>query len=82
MKIKESKKRDKYLDLAREQRKLWNMGVMVTPIVIGAVRKVPKGLEMELIDLETGGQTTNYSIFEISQNTEKSPGDLKRVTVS
>ena len=27
--IKESKKIDKYMDLAREQRKLWNMRVMV-----------------------------------------------------
>ena len=28
-KIKENKKRDKYLDLAREQRKQWNMRVTV-----------------------------------------------------
>ena len=30
----------------------------------------------------TGGNCPNYSIVEIGQNTEKSPGDLRRLTVS
>ena len=37
VKLKESEKRDKYLDLARELKKLWNMKVTVIPIVIGAL---------------------------------------------
>ena len=37
VKIKESEKRDKYLNLSRELRKLWNMRVAVMPIVIGAL---------------------------------------------
>ena len=45
VKTKESEKRDKYLDIARELRKLWNMKVAVIPIVIGAVGIIPKGLE-------------------------------------
>ena len=32
------------LEFFRELRKLWNMGVMVIPIVTGALRMVPKGL--------------------------------------
>ena len=44
VKLKESKKRDKYPDLARELKKLWNMKVMVIPIVIGALGTVTKGL--------------------------------------
>ena len=42
VKLKESKKKDKYLDLTRELKKLWNIKVMV--IVIGALGTVTKGL--------------------------------------
>ena len=44
VKLKESEKRDKYLDLARELKKLWNMKVMVIPIVIGALGTITKEL--------------------------------------
>ena len=44
VKLKESKKKDKYLDLARELKKLWNKQVTVVPIVIGALITVIKGL--------------------------------------
>ena len=36
IKLKECEKKDKYLDLARELKKLWNMKVTIIPIVIGA----------------------------------------------
>ena len=36
IKLKECEKRDKYLDLARKLKKLWNMRVTIVPIVIGA----------------------------------------------
>ena len=45
VKINDSKKRDKYLDFARELRKLRNIRVMVIPIVIGPFQTVPKGWE-------------------------------------
>ena len=44
IKLKECEKRDKYLDLARELKKLWNMKVTIIPIVIGAFGMVTKGL--------------------------------------
>ena len=45
VKLKESKKKDKYQDLAREwKKKLWDMKVTVIPIVIGAVGTVTKYL--------------------------------------
>ena len=44
IKLKESEKRDKYLDLARELKNLWNMKVTIIPIVIGAFGTVTKGL--------------------------------------
>ena len=46
VKIKESQKRDKYLDLARELRKQRNVRMTVIPIVVGALGTVPKGLEV------------------------------------
>ena len=51
-KLKESEKRDKYQDLTRELKKLWNMKVTVIAIATGALTKgLIKGLE----DLEIRG---------------------------
>ena len=48
MKLKESKKKDKNLDLAREfKKKIWNMKVMIIPIVISAFGTVTWKLEDE-----------------------------------
>ena len=54
IKLKECEKRDKYLDLARELKKLWHMKVTIIPIVIGAFGTVTKGLLKGLEDLEVG----------------------------
>ena len=54
IKLKECEKKDKYLDLARELKKLWNMRVTIVPIVIGAFGTVIKGLLKGLEDLEVG----------------------------
>ena len=55
IKLKESEKTDKYLDFARELKKLWNMKVTIIPIVIDAFGTVTKGLLKGLEDLEFGG---------------------------
>ena len=52
IKLKVCEKRDKYLDLARELKNLWNMKVTIIPIVIGAFGTVTKGLLKGLEDLE------------------------------
>ena len=56
IKLKECEKKDKYLDLARELKKLWNMQVIFIPIVIGKFGTVTKGLLKGLEDLEVGGR--------------------------
>ena len=56
IKLKECEKKDKYLDLARELKKLWNMKVSIVPIVIGAFSTVTEWLLKGLEDLEVGGQ--------------------------
>ena len=55
LKIKESEKRDKYLDLARELKKQVDMKITVIFIVISELGTVLKSLEMGLEDLEIGG---------------------------
>ena len=56
VKIKESEKRDKYLDLARVPRKLWNVWIVVILILIDTFGTIPKGLERVLIELEIGSR--------------------------
>ena len=56
IKLKESEKKDKYLDLAREWKKLWNMKVTIIPIVIGPLGTVTEGLVQVLEILEMRGR--------------------------
>ena len=56
IKLKECEKRDEYLDLARDWKKLWNMKVTFIPFVSGAFGTPTKGLLKFLEDLEVGGR--------------------------
>ena len=79
IKLKECEKKDKYLDLARELKKLWNMKVTIIPILIGAFGAVNKGLLQGTGGLgswQTSGDHPNYYI------TEKNPGDLRTLAVT
>ena len=61
------------------------MQVTIIPIVIGAFGTVTKGLLKGTGGLgswRTSGDHPNYSIIENSQNTEKSPGNLRRLAVT
>ena len=57
------------------------MKVTIIPIVIGAFGTVTKGLLKGLEYLEVGDRP-NYYIIENDQNTEKCPGDLRRLAVT
>ena len=56
VKSKEKEKKDMYLYLAKELKKLWNKIVLFIPIVIGAFGTVTKSLLKGLEDLEIRGQ--------------------------
>ena len=56
IKLKESEKKDKYSDLARELKKLWNMKVTIVPIVIGAFGTITEGLLKGPEGLQVGGR--------------------------
>ena len=76
---------NKYLDLARELKKLWNMKVTIVLIVIGAFGTITKGLLKRLGGLgswRTSRDYLNDSIAENSQNPETNPGDLRRIAVT
>ena len=81
--LKESEKKDKYLDLARELKKLWNMKVTIVSIGIGAhnnkrIIKRPGGLR----SWRTGRDYPYDSIVKNGQNAETSPGDLRRLSAN
>ena len=54
---------------------MWNMKMTIIPIAISALSTVTEGLMKGLEDLEIASKP--YCIIEISQNTEKNPGDLR-----
>ena len=56
IKLKECEKKDKYLDLARKLKKLWNVKVTIGPTVIGALGTITKRLLKSLDDLKVGGR--------------------------
>ena len=71
------------MDPIIEVEKLSYMRVMVIPIVIGALRTVPKSLEKGLNKLEISGRIEAVlTTCEIHLNTEMSPGDLVRLVVT
>ena len=82
IKLKESEKKDKYLDLARELKKIWSMKVTIISIVIGAFGTVTKGLFKGLEDLDVGGRvetiqtTVLLRTVRILRRTLETWGDL------
>ena len=70
--MKESEKKDKYRDLAREIKKLLNMKVTVISIVIGAHGTVTKGLVKELEDLEIRGRVETILTTALPEYREES----------
>ena len=66
-------------------KKLWNMTMTIIPIVIGVLGTVTKRLKKGTEGLggkRTSGDHPNYCIIKIGQNTEISPGDLRRLAVT
>ena len=65
VKIKENEKRDKYLDLARELKKLGNMIEMMMLIVVDTLGTVPEGLEKRLVELKNRGRIKNIQTIAL-----------------
>ena len=85
VKLKENEKRDKYLDLARELKKLWNMKVMVIPVVFGALGTVTKKLVQWLEDLEISWRVKTIQTAALLRSAwllRRVLEDLRRLTVT
>ena len=52
VKLKESEKRNKYLNLDKELKKLWDINVTAISVVIGSLGTVTKELVQGLVGLE------------------------------
>ena len=84
IKLEESEKKDKHLDLACQGvKKQWNVKVTIIPIGIGVFGTITiiKGIG-GLGSWRTSGDHRDNSIIENGQNTEKSPGNLRRLAVT
>ena len=68
VKLKESEKKDKYLDLAWELKKLRKMKVAFIPIIIGALGTVNKGLISRPEDMEITGQAESIQTTALSRS--------------
>ena len=72
VKSKEREKKDKYLDLAREQQKILNIRVTVILIVIGELGTTRKRIGKEIGrfgNKRTSGDHPDSNIFQIGHNT-------------
>ena len=80
IKLKEWEKKNKYLEFARELKKLWNMKVTIVPIVIGAFGPVTKGLLKGLEEVggrvETIPTTTLLKTARVLRTVLETWGDL------
>ena len=63
IKLKETEKEDRYVDLVRELEKLWSMKVTIIPIVIGAFGTVTKELLKGLFTHGIKRTVGNYYII-------------------
>ena len=84
VKMKESKKKDKYLDIARELKKLWNVKVTMIPIVIDALGTVTKELVKGLEDLEIRRRVETIQTTALLRSARilKYSEDLRRLGVT
>ena len=78
MKLKESKKRDKFVDLARQLKNLENAGDDDNNLD-DSLRTIPGGFVNVLGNKRTSDDYSDYFIIKIGQNTEKSPEDLRKL---
>ena len=70
VKLKEREKKDKYLDFARELKKLRNMLVTFIPIVFSSLGTVPKGLIKGLEDLDLTGRVETIQTTALLRSTK------------
>ena len=82
--LKENEKRDEYIEPSRELKKSIEHEDVSDTNCDGCIWNNPKRIAKSpgRLGNRTCGDYTDYSIINIGQNTEKCPGDLRRLTVN
>ena len=70
VKLKESEKKDKYFDIARKLKKLFNIKVTILKIVIGALGTITEELVQGLEELEIRRGTETIQITALLRSTK------------
>ena len=84
IKLKECEKKEKYLDLARELKKLWNMKVTIIPIVTWTFGTVTKGLLKGIREWRKSGDIQTTALLRtarILRRLLKTWGDLLSIKI-
>ena len=68
-KLKESKKLNKYLDFAREQKKLWSIKVTVIPVVVRIFGPVSKNMDRGETVYQKNRGHPGHNTVKINKNT-------------
>ena len=71
-----------YLDLARELKKLWNMNVIMVPVIIGVLGMIPKSWVKKLKELEIQRDIMTFQTMAQLKTAEESAGVLRRLAVT
>ena len=79
--MKEREKKDKYLDITRELKKLWTMKTSFVPIVIGALSTPTKGLIKGLYILTAFGDGVSFGRGCLTWVPEKPRIDVTQLTL-
>ena len=85
VKLKEIEKKDKYMDLARELKKVMELESDGDTNYNWRTRYNHQRIDTRIGGLrnkKASGDHRNYSIIENGHNTKKSPGDLRRLAVT
>ena len=77
VKLKESEKRGKYLNLSRELKKLWYTRMTVIPIVIDELGTITKELVKGLEELEIRARVKTIQTTELWRSARILKGELK-----
>ena len=68
--------------LIENWKKVWNMKVMVIPIIVRVLGTVPKNLKKRRTDQRKNRNQLDHSTANIREDTKNNPGDLKRLAVT
>ena len=66
LKVKESEKKDRYLEFARELKRLWKLKVTIMPVIFGLLSRITKEIAKRLEELKIRARVeTNHTTMSL-----------------